>query len=234
MKQDQSLKSPFINSALSEAKQNDAVIGIKPLHVLSWVPLFLLLLAYPLSLLLPRSLAWENGFIEDLQAIVLFGGFLVAFYCAFRSSETPHRQLWLSVSPYWLIIMLRELDWGAAFYPPIAMGPNGPKLAHLGDLWFGPYVYPLLTLFLGWGLYLFFKNRLYRLLFQEIRLKRFPTVEVTVAFIAIIISTLAEHKGYALLGNRHQLLEELTEFTFYVGMLIAQIKLFLSLKRATS
>ncbi len=232
MKRDQSLENPFVTSALLETKQTKAAIRINPLTVLTWVPLFLLLLAYPLSLILPRSLAWESGLIEDIQAGLLFGGFLVALYFAFRSQEPLKRKLWLSVTPFWLIIMLRELDWGAAFFPPTAMGPNGPKLAHLRDLWYGPYVYPILAVFLGWGLYLFFKHRLYRLLFQELRLKRFPTFEFTIAFIAIFISTFAEHKGYALLGNRHQLMEELTELTFYVGLLITQIKLFFSLKRA--
>ena len=188
-----------------------------------------LLAAYPLCQILPRSFGWENGVLENTQAFVLFLGFGFALYFAYRTRKSLLAKLWLAATPFWFFLFGRELAWGADFLPPLRIDLSGPVLPSSNALWYKPAVYPLLAVFLLWGLYLFFKNRLYRILFELMREKRFPFVEFGIAVLAFLISTSAEHHGFIrfeIAGGRNQLLEELTELLFDLGLFITQLNVF--------
>lgn len=45
--------------------------------------IFLLLACYPLAQFLPPECGWENGFIENAQAILLLIGAVFCFNCAY-------------------------------------------------------------------------------------------------------------------------------------------------------
>jgi hypothetical protein len=116
---------------------------------------------------------------------------------------------------------------GQSFFSPIGIeNIHGPVLPPLRDLWYSPLVKPLVGFCLVEGLYLFFKYRCYRLLFRLFREKRFPLLELVIAFLAIALSGPAEHNYLHLLGNRCELLEEILELLSYSGLLITQLAIF--------
>ena len=122
----------------------------------TWVSVLLLVLLFPVALTLPEEYSFENHLIENLQVVVLLGGFVMTLRFVGEMRDYVHiRNFWLTALPIWLIMALRELSWGRAFYP-VGMTEDGPVFISLQDLWYGPAVHPTLgvvivvLLFFAW------------------------------------------------------------------------------------
>lgn len=76
---------------------------------------------------LPVEAGWENGFFEILQNAVLGIGCLASLLMGWLRRGHVQRTLWLGISLIWLIMLGRELSWGAVFLPPVSMDSiSGP------------------------------------------------------------------------------------------------------------
>ncbi len=182
---------------------------------------------YPLYRILPIWVAWENNILENAQAIVLFGGFLISLYFAYLAARSKRNKFWLAVSPFWFILWGREINWGRVFLKPIGMEKiHGPKFPPLHSLWYGPIVKPLLVFCILLGFYLLFKYHGYHLLRQLFHQKGFPIFELTIAVLVIVLSPLAEHNYSHLFGMRNELMEEILELISYIGLFISQLDIF--------
>jgi hypothetical protein len=182
---------------------------------------------YPLYRILPTWVAWENNILENAQAIVFLGGFLIALRFAYVNGHNQWRNFWLAMAPLWLVLFGREVNWGRVFFAPVGWGSlHGPNFPPLSSLWYSPVVKPLISLCLLWGFYLFFKYRGYLMLFQLFRQKHFPIFEMTIAILAIVVSTLAEHDYFHFFRERSELMEELLELISYLGLFITQLDIF--------
>ena len=86
-----------------------------------------LLLAYPLAVILPYELTWENGPIENLQVVVLLAACLVNARSYFRMKSLWYKRekmhLWQAV--FFAMLAGRELSWGRVFVPT-GMTEDGP------------------------------------------------------------------------------------------------------------
>ena len=73
----------------------------------------LLAACYPLAQILPPECGWENGLIENTQAVLLLFGAMFCFNCAYYSVKGLGYTLgWL-----YFIMFMRELSWGRVFFP---------------------------------------------------------------------------------------------------------------------
>lgn len=96
---------------------------------------------------LPVQAGWENGFFEMLQNVVLGAGVLVSLLMATMRRKHVQRNVWLGVALIWLLMLGRELSWGAVFLPPVSMDSiSGPYFSSQ-LLWYRPYIAPI-----GFGL----------------------------------------------------------------------------------
>lgn len=120
----------------------------------------ILLLLSPLAFILPSEYFWENNFFENSQVVLLILGFIInlKFVLSLKSRYSKAiKSFWISTLPVWLIFIARELSWGRVFYLE-EMGPHGPEFFSLKDLWFGPYVYPILAICILLILFFLFKS----------------------------------------------------------------------------
>lgn len=110
----------------------------------TWFSVLLLILLFPVALTLPKEYSFENHLIENLQVVVLLGGFTMTLGFVRQIAGHRHiRNFWLTALPIWLIMALRELSWGRAFYP-VGMTEDGPVFISMRELWYGPAVHPTL------------------------------------------------------------------------------------------
>ena len=82
----------------------------------------------PVSYIIPISWAWENGPIEDAQAVVLFIGFIMSLKYA---SHARFSGMWYTAATCFLLMTGRELSWGRVFFPL----PSEPGSALGARLW---------------------------------------------------------------------------------------------------
>lgn len=124
----------------------------------TWVSVLLLILLFPVALTLPKAYSFENHLIENLQVVVLLGGFLMTLGFVRKMRDHAHiRNFWRTALPIWLIMALRELSWGRAFYP-VGMTEDGPVFISLQELWYGPAVHPALGVIIVVLLFFAWKN----------------------------------------------------------------------------
>ncbi|MDH5857474.1 hypothetical protein [Lampropedia aestuarii] len=76
---------------------------------------------------LPVQAGWENGFFEILQNVVLGVGVLASLLMGVLRRQHVQRNFWLGISLVWLLMLGRELSWGAVFLAPAGFDPiSGP------------------------------------------------------------------------------------------------------------
>jgi len=194
-----------------------------------------LILAYPLALVLPVELGWENGLIENTQtAILLFGGILSL--CAFaREPDRQISRLWLIAAPIWLILFARELSWGAVFYTPLSIDPQtGPSFSSTRQVPWKALVAPIMGIAIVFIVWQFLREKLYSVLIAQWRKRNFPLVEIVLCLVGVILCTEAENHGLigfkSLAAGAQQLVEEWAELCAYAAIALAQWRLYLAFK----
>ena len=93
-------------------------------------------LLLPLGYVMPSYLAWENGLLEMLQNIVLFGNMCLAAYFFRKTAGTGRKsihRLWLAAAGYFLLLLGRELSWGRVFFPT-GMDSHGPTFVSMNSI----------------------------------------------------------------------------------------------------
>lgn len=188
----------------------------------------LLLLAlfscWPLSILLPPSWAWENGAIEDGDVIVLGIGFAWAFFSWLRARPGDVALLARAVLPIWLILIGREMSWGAVLFAPDHMTPEGPVFTS-HHLWYRPFVTPVLCGLFAWSAWSAWRCRLDKQLYAVLERGRFPWLPMLIVLAAALGSSCAEsHLRYCLATLQNQRFEELTELVGYVALVVMQAR----------
>ena len=108
------------------------------MKIINKVSIVLLIAVWPLALLLPDWAFWENNWIENIEALILLGGFVMTLKWS-MSGARSERWLWLSAAVLFLVALGRELSWGRVFYP-MAWTANGPEFPGIHEVWFGAYV----------------------------------------------------------------------------------------------
>ena len=189
----------------------------------SFVITIILILLSPCALFLPKEYFFENSLFEKLQIIILALGFLSNLIFLFKIKHSKNiKNLWLSILPIWLILIARELSWGRAFFLE-EIGPHGPEFFSLKDLWFGPYVYPILVI--SAFLIIFFLCRSIHKLNDNEKLC-ISLIDFTFAIVFIILATtffekivILSLKPYAM--QLEEYLELIAYWSLYSGSIFA-------------
>ncbi len=182
---------------------------------------------------LPVEAGWENGWIENLQLAVLVAGAMMAAVHAvldrLRGASRAAVALAACLVPVWLLLMGRELSWGAALLTPVGMGDNGPEYSS-SVLWYKPAVAPAVValLVVTGGVLAWF--RVERLVWALLRACPFPWFELGLGVAAALLSTYGEGHLFGMVvsphwGHNAAVLEEWAEVAAYLALLLAQWQL---------
>lgn len=198
--------------------------------------------SYPATALLPLSVAWENGWLENLQVAVLLGGAAMALTFARTDGalEPGARKVtplaW-ALLPVWCLLAARELSWGAVFLPPVEITQEGPVFSS-SQLWYKPAVYPAAAAVLAWSGWRLLRCRADRFVSTLWRSGGFIWPELMVFILAGMLSTYAEeHLGIAIaapLHGRTLIMEEWAEVVAYGALVLGQWQVLRTLRRAVS
>ena len=196
-----------------------------------------LLLGLPAAWVLPVAVAWENGWLENLQLALLLAAAAVAWRFA-RAHRGADAALARAVTPLWLILAARECSWGASVLTdPVDTLWWGPVYSS-SMLFYKPVVYPLVAAVLlacvvsvAWG-------RVWPLLEELVASTPFVWAELTLVLVSLLMAAYAE--GHvpglplpATLGHGALVLEEWLESVAYVALVVAQWHLFALMRART-
>lgn len=192
----------------------------------------LLLLAYPLAHVLPEWWSYENQPIENGQVFLLALGMATALFY-FRTEASAGRWLGLASAPIWLVLIGRELSWGAVFFDPTAMTDHGPLFASRA-LWYKPAVAPVVAALIVFCIAVVVLKRLAPLAVNLAKRRRLPFSALVLVTVGMISSAAAEgHLGFAVATDLGvaQLVEEIAELAAYFALLASQFYTFADLGR---
>lgn len=185
----------------------------------------LLLASFPLSYGLPVTAGYENGPVENMQAILLLVGGIIAAVFA-RRSAPPVQWFWYAAVPIWIAMCLRELSWGAVFLPPTAGTADQGPLFSSAQLWYKPYVAPILLAALVFSCGCFLKGGGVGIFRKLITDRTFPLPDILHFVLSMLVSAAAE--GHLGLGmgdwSKAVVLEEVAELAAYIFILSAQVQ----------
>lgn len=192
----------------------------------------LLLSAYPLALVLPEWWSYENQPIENAQVVLLALGMVTALVY-FRSEHGQGRWLGLAAAPIWLVLIGRELSWGAVFFDPTAMTDHGPLFASRA-LWYKPAVAPIVAALILACIAIVIVKRLVPLGIELAKRRRLPAISLALVAIGMITSAASEgHMGFTVTADSGvaQLIEEIAELAAYLALVASQFFAFSDLRR---
>lgn len=176
---------------------------------------------------LPVQAGWENGFFEILQNVVLGFGVLASLLMGALRRQHVQRSFWLGVALIWLLMLGRELSWGAVFLPPVSMDEISGPYYSSQMLSYRPAIAAV-----GFGvlaiaaLLIAFAKPAGMLRYAWSRLALMPWAYGACMLISAVIGTAAEGKlagGWGHDWVNAQVIEEGFEFLAYYFLLRAQI-----------
>ena len=175
--------------------------------------ILILIVAYPLALILPVSISFENGFLENLQVLILIVGSLYNLKLIADSidKEIGAFHLWSAV--FMIFMAFRELSWGRVFFP-IDMEDNGPVFIAMKDFSWRIEVHIMIALFILF-LILFMLKYLPLIRIFNCHL---PFLIILAMIISIIFSYVGDH-GMLIGKLQGQIVEEFGELAFYILIL---------------
>lgn len=194
---------------------------------MQWLLVLALCACYPLSVVIPPAWGWESGIVENAEVAVLALGFLLAGAAFLRLRSGQAAMLACCVMPIWLLMIGRELSWGAVFLAPLGVGPDGPIYSSTKMLWYRPLVVPVACVLLAFSGLIAWRHRLDRLVRQIGASGQFPWGLTSIMLLAALGSTMGEgHLGKLsdYVVEHGESLEELFELVGYVILLALQAR----------
>lgn len=169
------------------------------------------LVMFVLEAVLPEWVGDENGIIENLQILWLFGGF---YYCH-KMRRQPQRDwggkassLWNAGMIYYFLLFMREINWGRVFFT----GADGGNIQYSEMGLYGQLVHPMVAVLIAIMLVLLYKAKIWRV----IALVRLPSKSFILLLLFILMSWVGEKANFT--GFHGQVGEELAEFGAYMMM----------------
>lgn len=188
--------------------------------------LIALVVAYPLCQWLGPERGWENGRLEWLQVIVLCGLIVLASVQAKRAREQSVRRFWRLMIPVFVLMVLRELTWGAMLLPPVEVGADGPRYLSRKDLPYGDFVHPAVGIVIILWILAVIRCKLVSFCLELVRNRRIPWLEMGLVVVASILAIAAERHILSLPGNMVMVFEEYMETLAYlaIGLVFLRLK----------
>lgn len=182
--------------------------------------ILVLISAYPLATSLPT---WWGQPVENTQVVLLFAGLVASVWFSYRS-RSGGRWFGLAAAPIFLIVIGRELSWGAVLLEPTSMGEHGPLYASRG-LWYKPMVAPVVTGLIILCIAVIAFTPTAKAGISLLRHCQVPIWSLLITLTAMLVSTAAEGHlplvplDRILEGGVAQLIEEIAELGAYAAMI---------------
>jgi len=185
---------------------------------IGYVGIIFTIMIVPMSYFLPKTISWENGFLENLQVIILLLGGLVAFRFYKKSYQDKIHYMWLTASGFFLLLMCRELSWGRVFFQT-KMTEDGPKFIAMSQV---PH-YTLINIFIAIFIAMIVIGMIFTIPWKTILFRvPVPKTHFCLVFIGVIFSLIGDH-GWIFSGYRGETVEELGELLFYFLMVMLTV-----------
>ena len=155
------------------------------IKIITIIGIVYLVAIIPVSYIIPISWAWENGPIEDAQAVVLFIGFIMSLKYA---SHARLSGMWYTAATCFLLMTGRELSWGRVFFPLPQEPGSGPSFIDMVDVPHHELIYAAIGLVLIFALYGFVRKVQWRMV-----KKYMPWPSAVLCIVFIVIQYMAEH-----------------------------------------
>ncbi len=184
-------------------------------YPLNWISLLLLVLLVPVGFFLPAWYGWENGPIENTQVFILIVGAVLSWLASRRNCDNRKiRNLWLWSIPVWLLMVGRELSWGRVFFDPVSIGPEGPTFPSIHEIWYGQYVYPILSIIIIATLIGLWRN--FNWVYIKQKMYEISVLDGVLVIVGAIVSQLIFDRDLIMmLKSYSQMLEEWSELIVY-------------------
>ena len=168
-----------------------------------------LILAWPLSFILPPSAGFENEIIENLQIIVLLFSGIYNLFLTFESTNEKLKSFNLWCSALSIFLACRELSWGRIFYQ-IGIEKTGPVFVDMSNYIWRTEAYAfIITYMLILFAFMIFKLPLLKMLYCTK-----PFLIIFLMILAIVFSYIGDH-GLIVGKVQGQIIEEFGELAFY-------------------
>ncbi|GEM_PF-406072 len=179
------------------------------IYITTKITFALVPIAAVLFFFLEPPVAYENGPLENLQVVQLIVGALVAFTAARKALDKNTRNIWYCGAVTFLLCAGRELNWGRVFYPT---GDHNMFIS-IKNLWYGPVVYPLLTVIILATLYTLWHSKL----LAYIKKTKIPFWNFILFVVLYLAADYAEHRPMFFFEQHldGEILEELFECLCY-------------------
>ena len=170
----------------------------------------ILILAWPLSFILPVSISFENALLENLQVIVLILGSIYNLSLVQRSRNRQIEDFHIWCAVLMIFMSFRELSWGRVFYP-IDVEKTGPVFVAMSDFTWKNEVHVIMAIIILFLLVFMFK----RLPIMRMLHSKIPFLIVFLMIVAAVFSYVGDYG--IVVGKLHgQIVEEFGELAFYV------------------
>lgn len=188
------------------------------LDFISYISIVFTIMIIPLAYILPKTISWENGFLENLQVVVLLTGCLVAFTFYKRTYYHRIHYMWLTVSGVFLLLMCRELSWGRVFFQ-IKMTEEGPKFILMSQVPYHMFINAFLGIFIVMLIIGAIKTIPWRIIIFKVPVPKIPWGLI---FLGVVFSIIGDH-GWIFAGYQGETIEELAELLFYFWAIMLTI-----------
>ena len=166
-----------------------------------------------LEAILPEWVGDENGIIENLHMLWLFGGMfycIKAHSCKYTDWGGSSKALWKAGTIYFFLLIMREISWGRAFFT----NADGGMIQYSQMGLYGKLVHPLVGILIVSMLILLYQARIWRVLL----ITKLPVKSFTLLLLFIFFSWVGERTNFT--GFHGQVAEELAEFGAYMMMYV--------------
>lgn len=181
----------------------------------------------PLATHLDFHWGWENGPIENLQALILWAGAMAACGAAWQQrSSAVGGAIWRVAAIIWLGMLGRELAWGATFLPAIGFDAHSGPVYSSHSVWWRPAVGWVCGALLLLSAYWVVRDRLLsRVVLRWWREGAWPWSCLLVFVLGMVVSAQAEGHGHIPWLSAHitgLVAEEMAEAWAYAALWCAQ------------
>jgi len=181
--------------------------------LIGYINIVFTILIVPIAYVLPKTISWENGLLENLQVIILLVGELLSLGFYKKSCQNKIHHMWLWVSGVFFLLVGRELSWGRVFFQT-KITEAGPEFIPMSQV---PH-HMLINVCIGFFIVMLVAGLIntvpWRIIFTKIPI---PKLYLCLVVIGAVFSTIGDH-GWIFLGYKGENVEELGELLVYFLM----------------
>lgn len=175
-------------------------------NFLTWIEFILILLIYPTMQFAAPQLFVEDGWVENIQLVVL----VVAIFAALRAKQ--NRSLFVFAAMVVVFMIMRETNMFRGYY--CAAYLDSDKLCRWEAFKYGYAVKSLRWLWVAYMIYYFIRNKLWQPIIKYVANAPFYIWDLLVLGLMMSGGTVAE---FADIDN--EIMEECCEFVCYLALL---------------